>query len=72
MVRQTIASLVGALLVAPSCGFRPFEPPSSSELPAGPGLFTGKQGEWVIVRPPAAEPAPAGEGPEPLLPAPAP
>jgi len=60
------------------CGFRPFEPPSSSEIPAGPGLFTGKQGEWVIVRPtapptpPAAKPAPAADGPKPLLLAPAP
>jgi hypothetical protein len=33
------------------CGFKPMPVPDSSGMPPGPGLLTGKKGQWVIVGP---------------------
>jgi hypothetical protein len=55
---------VALLIAAGGCGFEPFEPPSSSELRPGPGLFTGKRGEWVILRPAEPETTAAEPGPQ--------
>ena len=51
-----------ALFVAAGCGMQPYDPPNNREYPAGPGLFSGKKGDFVIYREqePAAD-APADE-----------
>lgn len=33
----------------------PFQPPLRGEIPDGPGLFTGRQGAWIISRDIGAE-----------------
>jgi len=34
-----------------SCGMHSWDPPAPDGLKSGPGLFTGRTGEFVIVRP---------------------
>jgi hypothetical protein len=44
-------SLFGFGLMAMGCGpVKPFEPPQVGEIPAGPGLFTGRKGALVLSR----------------------
>ena len=33
------------------CGFKPMPVPDNSDMKPGPGLLTGKNGAFVIVRP---------------------
>ncbi len=47
-MRTVAAALV--LLLAACAGMEPFEPPVAGELNAGPGLFSGPRGEFVILR----------------------
>lgn len=39
-----------ALFAAASCGMQPYDPPNNREYPSGPGLFSGKDGDFVIYR----------------------
>lgn len=53
MLPRRLLGLAGLLLVATvgvlaGCGFKPMPVPDSSGIPPGPGLLTGKTGEWVI------------------------
>ena len=43
-----LAALALALLLAACAGAKPFEYHPIHEIPEGPGLFTGEDGEWVI------------------------
>lgn len=50
-----IAAVLAALLVFVGCaGIQPYNPPNHREEGPAKGLFTGSQGAWVIVGPPAA------------------
>ena len=52
--------VLAALSVLAGCGMQPYDPPNNREYPAGPGLFSGKDGDFVIYRkqePAAADPA---------------
>lgn len=52
MPRRPLALIVLAALLLAACGeVRPFTPPATGEIPPGPGLFTGKKGEFVITPP---------------------
>jgi hypothetical protein len=50
---------VRCLLLAAAClvaltacaGFEPMDPPSNTDIKPGPGLFSGKTGEFVIPSP---------------------
>lgn len=42
------AALVLALALAACAGAKPFEYHPIHEIPEGPGLVTGEDGEWVI------------------------
>ncbi len=47
-----IAALLAALLLIAGCaGIQPYNPPNHREEGPEKGLFTGSQGEWVIVGP---------------------
>jgi hypothetical protein len=47
-----IAALLAALMVIAGCaGIQPYNPPNHREEGPAKGLFTGSQGEWVIVGP---------------------
>ncbi len=51
MTRRWRVRLVGAVLalaLAACAGAKPFEYHPTSEIPEGPGAFTGEDGEWVI------------------------
>ena len=56
-----------ALATLSGCGFKPMPVPDSSGIPPGPGLLTGKGGEWVLPIPgrePSQSPsAPTGDVP---------
>jgi hypothetical protein len=39
---------VGACLSLAACGFEPMEMPRNSDMKPGPGLLTGKDGEFVL------------------------
>lgn len=39
-----------ALFAAAGCGMQPYDPPNNREYPSGPGLFSGKDGDFVIYR----------------------
>jgi len=48
-----LVGLVGMLAIVivglSGCGARqPFDPPVAGDIPAGPGVFTGADGAWVI------------------------
>ena len=47
---KTLGLFLGAISLATlnGCGFKPMPVPDSSGIPPGPGLLTGKTGEWVI------------------------
>lgn len=66
-MRAVAAALV--LLLSACAGMEPFEPPVAGELNAEPGLFSGPEGEIVILRrdwPQGAPPAAAaGDAPPP-------
>ncbi|MGD9511955.1 MAG: hypothetical protein AB7I59_31165 [Geminicoccaceae bacterium] len=49
MLGGTVLALV-VLGILAGCGFKPMPVPESGGIPPGPGLLTGKQGEWVILR----------------------
>ena len=49
MLGGTVLALV-VLGILAGCGFKPISVPDSGGIPPGPGLLTGKQGEWVILR----------------------
>ena len=51
--REVLALLCVALLAGSGCGgdLEPMAFPGDPEYPAGPGLFTGESGEWVILPP---------------------
>ena len=52
--------LLAVLSVIAGCaGIQPYSPPNHREEGPAKGLFTGSQGEWVIVGPKALE---TGEG----------
>ena len=56
-----IGALLAALLVIAGCAeIQPYSPPNHREEGPAKGLFTGSQGEWVILGPPAL-PADAAE-----------
>ena len=44
-----LAACVAAL--AACAGFEPMDPPSNTDIKPGPGLFSGKTGEFVIPSP---------------------
>lgn len=44
--RTAVATI--ALLALAACGFTPMPVPDPSALPPGPGLVTGKTGEFTI------------------------
>jgi hypothetical protein len=54
-----MAGRVRCLLLAAAClaalaacaGFEPMDPPSNTDMKPGPGLFSGKTGEFVIPSP---------------------
>ncbi len=46
--RVRLASVALALTLAACAGAKPFEYHPIHEIPEGPGLFTGEDGEWVI------------------------
>lgn len=39
-----------AMFAATGCGMQPYDPPNNREYPPGPGLFSGKDGDFVIYR----------------------
>jgi hypothetical protein len=50
-----IAALLTALLVIAGCSeIQPYNPPNHREEGPAKGLFTGSQGEWVILGPKAS------------------
>ena len=46
----TLGLALGAVALATltGCGFKPMPVPDSGAIPPGPGLLTGKSGEWVL------------------------
>jgi hypothetical protein len=48
-IRLTLCGVVAATLAA--CGFEPMPVPDASGMKPGPGLLSGKDGEFVIFRP---------------------
>ncbi len=50
--RAAVALVLGlsALQLSACADYRPYPAPDSSEIPEGPGLFTGSEGEWVLFR----------------------
>ena len=50
-----IGLLLVALLVAGCAGIKPYEPRNDREEGPEKGLFTGSQGEWVILGPKAPQ-----------------
>ena len=43
--------LIVSMLVLGACAhYEPFEPAPIADIPDGPGLLTGKDGEWVLYR----------------------
>ena len=48
-----------ALVIAGCAGITPYDPPDHREMPPGRGLFSGADGEFVIIGPKAPQ---TGEG----------
>ena len=46
----TLAVVAGCLLVTGCSDYRPMPMPDARENPPLSGVFTGSQGEWVILR----------------------
>ena len=55
--RWTAILLLIVVLMAGCAGIEPYEPPNNREEGPEKGLFTGSQGEWVILGPKAPETA---------------
>jgi hypothetical protein len=53
--RWTAVLLLIVVLMAGCAGIEPYEPRNNREEGPEKGLFTGSQGEWVIVGPKASE-----------------
>ncbi len=49
--------LVIALSVTGCSQWKPYKPPESTEIPEGPGLLSGEDGEFVIYRKKSDPPA---------------
>ncbi|MGH6884603.1 MAG: hypothetical protein ACREGK_00840 [Geminicoccales bacterium] len=50
LLRALAVGLLAGALVAACVPIRPADPPrNNTEIPQGPGLFTGKDGELVIL-----------------------
>jgi hypothetical protein len=47
---QWLAVIAACLLMAACSGIEPMAFPDNRENPTFPGVFTGKQGEWIIYR----------------------
>ena len=64
-MRRTLqaALLAAGCLSVAACGFAPMDLPDNSGMKPGPGLFTGKDGEFVIYGGPRARPASPEEPP---------
>jgi len=50
-VRWTVVLLFIVVVMAGCAGIKPYDPPNHREEGPEKGLFTGSQGEWVIVGP---------------------
>jgi hypothetical protein len=48
-IRVVLCGVVAASLAA--CGFKPMPVPDSSAIKPGPGLLSGKSGEFVVLGP---------------------
>jgi len=46
----SLAVLAVCTTLGACSGWKPFEPPVAEEIPDGPGLFSGEDGEFVIFR----------------------
>lgn len=57
-MRKTLATLAAAALAG--CGAAPYSYHSQREIPAGPGMFSGEDGAFVL-RAPGAAPAPSAD-----------
>jgi len=55
-VRWTVVLLFIVVVMAGCAGIKPYDPPNHREEGPEKGLFTGSQGEWVILGPKAPEP----------------
>ena len=51
----TVVLLLIVVVMAGCAGIQPYDPPNHREEGPEKGLFTGSQGEWVILGPKAAE-----------------
>jgi hypothetical protein len=54
-IRKTAVLLLLVVLTAGCAGMEPYEPRNNREEGPEKGLFTGSQGEWVIMGPKAEE-----------------
>ncbi len=53
--------LIGLALGLAACGeMQPFTPHKATEIPSGPGLFTGSDGAFYLLRAKEDTPAPDG------------
>lgn len=44
------AVLLLSLVILGCEGGKPFDPPTAGDIPPGPGLFSGKDGEFTLYR----------------------
>ena len=51
----TLVLLLIVVVMAGCAGIQPYDPPNNREEGPEKGLFTGSQGEWVIVGPKAPQ-----------------
>ena len=54
-VRWTVVWLFIVVVMAGCAGIQPYDPPNHREEGPEKGLFTGSQGEWVILGPKAPQ-----------------
>ena len=54
-MRRTVVLLLMMVVLVGCAGIEPYEPRNNREEGPEKGLFTGSQGEWVIVGPKAVE-----------------
>jgi hypothetical protein len=50
-VRRALLAAACLAALAACAGFEPMDPPSNTDIKPGPGLFSGKTGEFVIPSP---------------------
>ena len=48
--RLGLLALAGLVLLSGCANMKPYQPTPGSEIPAGPGLLSGKNGEFTIFR----------------------